>query len=274
MGDIGIQELTEIQIKQVIGLIHKHTGMTVSDNKKSLIQGRIRPRMRALGLTTFAEYINYLEKNSAETQEFINRITTNETSFFRTPRLWEYFRSTFLPEWISANKGKKLNIWSGAASSGEEIYSTAMTCLEVSKLNQGFDFGILGTDISTQVLKVAERGCYSGKTIEGLAKSNPELLKRYFASTGDGYEVLPAIRSKVRFVPHNLLGAQKQLFDVVFLRNVLIYFETVEQETILNHVADALPVGGKLFIGESESLTGLKTTFKFVAPLVYEKRPV
>jgi chemotaxis protein methyltransferase CheR len=272
MSVIDSHELSLVEVQELITLIHQYTGMTIGDSKKSLIQGRIRPRMRTLGLQAFNEYINYLKSHSSEIQEFINQITTNETSFFRTPRIWEYLEKVFLPEWKKSGGGKPLRIWSGAASSGEEIYSIAMTCCEWQKAHPGFEYSVLGTDISTQVLKVAEAGRYSGKSIEGLRKTYPHFLKKYFKETPEYCEVLPLLRSKVRFMQRNLLDAFDQHFDLVFLRNVLIYFERSEQQKILENAASTLPDGGRIILGESESLAGLETPFKFVSPLIYEKR--
>lgn len=271
MTSIGEQELTDQEVGDLIDLIYKFTGMTIAGSKRSLLQGRIRPRIRTLGLQSFSQYIDLVRNNKDEVQNFINQITTNETSFFRTPRVWNYFKSVFLPQWSAENKGKKLKIWSGAASSGEEIYSIAIQCHEHSLLFKDFDFHILGTDISTKVLGVAKAAQYAGKSIESLQKLHPEILKKYFVSEGGEFRIQLNLTNKVEFLVHNLLEPHKKSFDIVFLRNVLIYFDRSEQERILSHVANTLSERGKLIIGESESLTGLKTPFRFVEPLVYEK---
>jgi chemotaxis protein methyltransferase CheR len=272
MTDKSSEELTDIELKTIIQLVHKHTGMTMTTNKKSLLQGRLRPRMRTLGLTTFAEYIRYLSDHRDETQDFINRITTNETSFFRTSRVWDYFQNEFLPKWQKENKGKKLRIWSGASSTGEEIYTIGICCHEFTLKFADFDYSILGTDISTNVLNQAKKGLYNGKSIDNLKNSNQKVFEKYFKQNDGAFTVSETVRSKIQFAPHNLLFPQPSTFDLVFLRNVLIYFEGAEQEKILSNVSQSLVDRGQLILGESESLTGIKTNFQFIAPLVYENR--
>ncbi len=266
-------ELNSEELEMIVQLVYKHTGMTMSQNKKVLLQGRIRPRLRNLGLSSFSEYIKYLEKNKNEVQEFINQVTTNETAFFRTKRIWNFFQNEYLPDWTSKNPRKKLKIWSGAASSGEEIYTIAMCCAEFSKKVPTFDYSILGTDISTQVLKFAELGVYQGKSIDSIRNHSIDLFEKYFLKTNESeFQISNTLKQKVKFATHNLMHPQNSLFDLIFLRNVLIYFEPNEQEIILNYMSNALTPEGKIIIGESESLTGVKSRFRFFAAQIYENR--
>ncbi len=275
MDDISLpQEMTDLEMKSIVEHIHRFTGMSIASNKKTMMQSRIRPRLRALGLKSYAEYIVYLDKNRNEVQEFVNQITTNETSFFRTNRVWDFFQQDFLPKWHKANVGKKLKIWSGAASSGEEIYTIAMCCADFSSRSPGFDFHITGTDISTAVLSVAEKGYYQGKSIEGLKHAHPDHFAKYFSVKGEGFVVSPLVRQKVSFSTHNLMTINPNKFDLIFLRNVLIYFEPKDQEAILSNVGKSLIDDGTIILGESESLTGLATPFHFSSPQVYCKKAV
>ena len=270
---LEIQELDQITLEQMLKLVHKYTGITMNSSKKALLQGRLRPRVRDLGLHTYSDYIEYLSSHKEEVQEFVNIITTNETSFFRTQRVWDFFSNEYLPEWVSRNPGKTLNIWSAASSSGEEVYTIGISCEQFRQKHPGFDYQILGTDISTEVLKVGETGEYGGRSIENFKTNNRPLFDKFLIPTESRFKVAPEIRARIRFASHNLFTVpkQKEFFDIVFLRNVMIYFETLDQEKVLENISRAILPNGTLVIGESESLNNLKTSFIFKSPLIYEK---
>lgn len=266
-------ELDQKCLDRLIGLVHQHTGMTMNSGKKALLQGRLRPRLKKLGLKSFDEYINYLQSSKEEIQEFVNLVTTNETQFFRTPRIWEYFQKDFLPNWCEKNPGKTLKIWSGAASSGEEIYTIAICCEDFKNKNKNFQYSIVGTDISTQVLQEAEKALYSGRSIDNFRNLYPQLFEKYMKPVGEEFKVAAEIVAKVRFSPYNLLtpAKDKQAYDIIFLRNVLIYFTGHDQEIILKNIAEGLIPQGTLIIGESESLNSLDVPFSYKSPLIYQK---
>ncbi len=272
MDDAQFHELSELEMKELIELAHRHTGMTIAQNKKTMMQSRLRPRLRALGLHSYAEYIVYLGTHKQEVQAFVNQVTTNETSFFRTNRVWDYFQKEFLPNWLKKHPSQPLKIWSGAASSGEEIYTIAMCCMDFMAKNPGFEFHVLGTDISTAVLGVGEKGLYHGKSVDSLKEHHPQLFEKYFQANAEGYLVSPKLRQQVSFATHNLMTVHPNKFDLVFLRNVLIYFEPKEQEAILGNVSRSMSPEGQIILGESESLTGLHTPFQFLSPQVYGKK--
>lgn len=267
-----IHELDGVELEKVIKLVHKLTGISMGPNKKTLIQGRLRPRMRVLGLGSFDEYLEYVNANKSEVQEFINLVTTNETSFFRTQRVWEFFTKEYLPNWYKTNPKKTLKVWSGASSSGEEVYTIGICCEEFRAKNPDFNYQIMGTDISSDVLKVAECGEYSGRSIENFKTNNRPLFDKFMVQKGDIYCVHTDVKSKIRFGIHNLfsLPKEKEHYDIVFLRNVLIYFEPKDIEKVLMNISHGLIKKGVLIIGESESLSSLKTPFKYKLPLVYE----
>ncbi len=273
MNSIEQVDLESPTLELVLNLVHKLTGISMGVNKKTLIQGRLRPRIRKLGLESYAKYLDYLNSNKEEIQVFINLVTTNETSFFRTQRVWDYFNKDFLASWWAANPRKSLKIWSGASSSGEEVYTIGICCEEFKLKNPGFTYQILGSDISTEVLVIADRAEYLGRSIEAFKTSNRILFDRYMQPSGDMFKVHYEVKAKIRFEIHNLftLPKERNHFDIVFLRNVLIYFEPADIEKVLANLSKAIANQGILIIGESESLNSLKTNFKYKQPLVYEK---
>lgn len=267
-------DISEPDLKEMIALVYQHTGITMTDKKKSLLIRRLGTRLKALSLITFREYLSYLSSHPSEVNEFINRVTTNETFFFRTQRVWDYFSNDFLPQWYSRSRGKTLKIWSAASASGEEAYSIAMLCQEFRMKNPGFQFQITATDISIEVLGQAEKGIYDGRSMNDLKARFPQLVSKYFAEISpEVYQINSEIRSFVRLSVHNLFHEPKtkEAFDIVFLRNVMIYFKSEDQEKVLRNVFATLVSGGILILGESESLARFQTKYEFIAPLIYKK---
>lgn len=274
MKEIELEELGHASLEKILVLVHDLTGISMGTNKKTLLQGRLRPRVRKLGLASYDHYLAYLSAHKEEVQVFINLVTTNETYFFRTQRVWDYFSNVFLPKWTMENPNKVLNIWSGASSSGEEIYTIAICCEEYRTKNTELNYQITGTDISSDVLAVANLGEYSGRSIEAFKSSNRQLFDKYMIPKAESlFQVNAQVRSRIKFNLHNLFGPPnvRNFYDIIFLRNVMIYFDSKDQEQVLANIALGLRPGGTLIIGESESLTSLKTPFKYKLPLVYEK---
>lgn len=274
MKEIELEELGHASLEKILVLVHDLTGISMGTNKKTLLQGRLRPRVRKLGLPSYDHYLAYLSTHKEEVQVFINLVTTNETYFFRTQRVWDYFSNVFLPKWTMENPNKVLNIWSGASSSGEEIYTIAICCEEYRTKNTELNYQITGTDISSDVLAVANLGEYSGRSIEAFKSSNRQLFDKYMMpKTESLFQINAQVRSRIKFNLHNLFEPPKvrNFYDIIFLRNVMIYFDSKDQEQVLANIAQGLRPGGTLIIGESESLTSLKTPFKYKLPLVYEK---
>lgn len=274
MSSIDLEVLDQVSLEKFLALVYKLTGISMGTNKKTLIQGRLRPRIRTLQLSSYGQYLEYLNSHKDEVQEFVNLVTTNETSFFRTQRVWDYFIKDFLPKWTADNPQKTLKIWSGASSSGEEIYTIGICCEEHRLKNIGFNYQITGTDISSEVLAVADIGKYSGRSIESFKTSNRQLFDKYMEQVEGVFRIKSEIRSKIRFNIHNLfqLPMERKNYDIIFLRNVLIYFDPKDQEKVLSNISKALVTDGILVIGESESLNSLNTPFKYKLPLVYEKQ--
>jgi len=260
--------------RALLDKVRSHTGIHMADRKWTLLQGRLRRRLQALALNRYRDYLAVLEQRPDEVGAFINLVTTNETSFFRTPRIWDHFWQQLLPEWFRQHRGLTLQLWSAAASTGEEAYSMAMLCEEFRERHPAFKYQILATDIASQVLDVGKAGLYQGKSIEGLRRAKPELFAKYFQGSNEGYIVSPALRAHVVFREHHLHkrldGASR--FDITLLRNVLIYFDEEGQCNVLENVRRAMAPAGVLVIGESESLTRLNVGFDFEQPLIYRRR--
>ncbi|HTJ93166.1 MAG TPA: protein-glutamate O-methyltransferase CheR [Pararobbsia sp.] len=266
-------ELSPAELRKLLAMVYDHTGITMSERKRSLLQGRLRPRMRMLSMSGYGDYLQFVESHPPELPFFIDLVTTNETSFFRTPRVWTYFADTFLPAWQAAHPRETLNVWSAASSSGEEAWSIAMHADAMRLSTPHFDYRILGTDISNNVVTKARTGRYQGRSFEQLLASRPDLVARYFSADGDSWRVVGDLRARVQFERFNLLDTlpRERQFDIVFLRNVLIYFDAPTQQRIVANIVSTMRPGALLVLGESESLQRYDTGLRFEQPLFYRK---
>ena len=266
-------ELGSSTLDAMLDLVRRHTGIAMTERKRVLLEGRLRPRLRQLALGSYEQYLSLVQAGGAEVQEFINMVTTSDTRFFRTPAVWDYFFTQFLPQWRQAHRGQCLRIWSAAAASGEEAYSAAMLCQEFSRQHPDFRYRILASDISTDVLKTAVDGCYGGRSADLLRRSHPQLVARYFKASGAVLQIAPELTASIQFVGHNLLTplAPASPFDLIFLRNVLIYFDEENQTRVLEQAATAMAGDARLLLGEQESITRLNTAFVYEQAHVYRR---
>ncbi len=274
MSGDEIEILSDKCFLEYIYTIYSLTGITIGLNRKAMVQGRLRKRIKTVGLSSYDEYLNFLKKTPTEVPVFIDLVTTNETQFFRTPQIWEMIQNKIIPEWNAKNANKVFRIWSAASSSGEEAYSLAILCQEFKLKNPGFDYQILGTDISQDMISLCESACYSGRSIEAFRNQRNSYFVKYLNLRKDEtYEVVSELRSRVKFKCHNLFQPLKSSpkFDLILLRNVLIYFKQADQEKVLNNAFPLLEDDGFLIIGESESLTHICSPFEMVKPLIYRK---
>ena len=264
-------ELCDDNLTALIALVRQHTGIAMNEHKRVLLQGRLRPRLRALGIASWAGYIERLASDRNEVTSFIDSVTTNDTVFFRTPAVWEWFEHAFLPTFVAAGHGAPLRIWSAAAATGEEAYSLAMSCLEHQAHAPGLRFEILGTDISNAALATARAGEYRGRSVVRFEADRPTLFRKYLTRHGDGVKVAPDVAQHVSFDQHNLLGRPPMgaAFDLVMLRNVLIYFDGEHQQQVLAGARAAMRPDARLVLGEQESITRLHTEFTFEQAHVY-----
>lgn len=256
-------------------LAYEFTGIVLADHKKDMVYSRLARRLRVLGLETFSEYCKILEKDDpTEHSEFINAITTNLTAFFREGHHFEYMRTVVIPELIKKHpSGYKLRIWSCASSTGEEPYSIAMTVIE-SHVPRQWDVKILATDLDSNVLQKGKEAVYGYDRVEGIGEQR---IKKFFlhGSSGNSQRVMvkPMLRNLIAFKRLNLLEKwpMKMTYDIVFCRNVVIYFNKETQRKLFDNIANIMPVGGYLFIGHSESLTNICDRFELVGRTIYRK---
>lgn len=251
---------------------HLLTGIFLAPEKKVMLSGRLRRRILDLELQSYEEYYSFLCSSKEEEKNFVDVITTNETYFYRTPRVWDFFTNTYLKEFYKKYPQKTLRVWSGAASSGEEAHTLAIFCEQFKSQNPGFNYKIVGTDISEEILDKAKAGLYKGRAIERFRNAYPQLFKLYMkGDDNEGFKLVSSVKNNIEFKQHNLLGPTrlKEKFDLVFLRNVLIYFNNSDQEKALYHVSQCMNPDSILIIGESESLNRLNTPFMSLEPLVY-----
>lgn len=254
-------------------LSNDHSGIQVPDERFDMFYSRLSKRVRKLGLSNFKEYCQYLHNHhDNEFTDFINAITTNLTSFFREQHHFDYLRNVVIPELLVRNKStKQIRVWSAGCSTGEEPYSVAMTLLE--NLPAGWNTQILATDLDTNVLQTASDGIY---TQDRIADLSPDVLKRWFMrskSSPDYVKVKPELQEIIQFKQLNLMqdwGMQTP-FDVIFCRNVLIYFDRETKTTLAKRYAKMLASKSWLFIGHSESLNQICNEFELVATTSYRK---
>ena len=267
----GHAEIEAKTLKALIALVHHHTGIAMTERKSALLQGRLRPRLRALGLSVYEHYLALLQTDRSEVQVFINMVTTNDTIFFRTPHIWDYFCQEFLPAWCASHAGETFKVWSAAAASGEEAYSIAMLCDEFQEKHPAFKYQIIATDISTDTLAAAQAGVYAGRSVQRMQQAYPRLFSKYFSTHAKGYSIDSRLKSTITFAEHNLLGPlnMPHRFDLVFLRNVLIYFDEINQEKVVREVRKSMKDSAHLIVGESESLARLNTCYAYHMPLIY-----
>ncbi len=274
----GLLKLTDEEYTLIRNLIHHKFGIDLTEQKKSLIVGRLQKVLREKGLASFLEYYNYVtsDKTGEALGSLVNRISTNHTFFYREPDHFTFLLETALPELkrcIEKEGTKKLRIWCAGCSSGEEPYMLSMLVHDFLKLElKQWDVGILATDISNRVLTIAKAGVYAGENI----KSLPAHFKhRYFRSSEDGdWAVKDQIKDLILFRRFNLMRPQFPFsgkFHLVFCRNVMIYFDGPTRDALVNRFYDFTQPGGYFFIGHSETLGRKTRTYSYVKPAVYRR---
>jgi len=271
LGDDKEFLMTERDFDQISALALKHTGIVLGRHKANMVYGRIARRLRQLGYRTFAEYLSFLNDNFRdESTNFINLITTNLTSFFRESHHFDFLRDTVIPE-LKSKSDKQIRIWSSGCSIGQEAYTIAFTLAEAN-MSSSFDVKILATDLDSNVLNTGNQGIYPA---DSLMTVPDDIVEKYFEKnrSGNQVRVKKAMRELVHFKRLNLLEEwpMKGKFDVIFCRNVVIYFNRDTQKVLFNRFGDYLPTGGYLIIGHSESLNGLTDRFKPVGNTIYQK---
>jgi chemotaxis protein methyltransferase CheR len=256
-------------------LVKQLTGINLTDQKRELVYGRLSRRLRALNLTTFRDYRQILQEDSDELVNFCNAITTNLTSFFRENHHFEYLRdNVLLKRAQDANSTRRIRIWSSACSTGEEPYSIAMTVHEALSDVRRWDIKILATDLDSEVLNRAQRGVYGPDRVQGF---DPRRLDRFFSRAGDkgglAYRVNPDVSALITFKQLNLMHElpMKGPLDVIFCRNVVIYFDKDTQRELFARMAKLQRPGDLLFLGHSESLFKVSNDYALIGKTVYRR---
>jgi chemotaxis protein methyltransferase CheR len=270
---VAADDLTSAQFARVASLVRHVAGIDLRPGKEGLVRSRLASRLRALGIDSFDDYLARLDADAsgAELVLLLDAITTNKTSFFREPEHFRILQDEVLPDFAARTTG--LRVWSAGCSSGEEPYTTAIVLREALDARRFADARVLATDLSTRVLARAREGVYAE---ELLADVPPQLVARHFGPSGRGerlVRVADETRACVRFARLNLMSSwpMKGPFDVIFCRNVMIYFDKATQERLVNRFASLLAPGGWLFVGHSESLSGIDHPLRYVQPAVYQK---
>jgi chemotaxis protein methyltransferase CheR len=260
--------------------IRASCGIKLPPVKKTMLEGRLRKRLRALGIESFKRYCEFLFSPGGSQSEYIHMIdavTTNKTDFFREPDHFDCLSDRVLPELVHlCGLGKKLNVWSAACSTGEEPYTLAMVLSDFAKSCPGFDFSILATDISSAVLEKARLGIYPHDSVSPVPMA---LRKKYLLKSREKdkglVRIVPQLRNTVRFGRLNFLEEEYGINEpmaIVFCRNALIYFDRPTQEIIINRLSQHLMSGGYLFVGHSESLHGMDLPLVQTATTIYRKQ--
>jgi len=258
--------------RRIAELMHGAIGLSFAQSKKPLVSSRLAPRMQRLGLDDYEDYLALISGHSdaGEFQMAVDLLTTNETYFFREPAHYELLEAELV-----RTKPRTLAVWSAASSFGDEAFSTAMLLADMAQLGRiGSDWSVLGTDISDRVLRSATQAVYPQ---ERLRNVTPERLRRH-CLRGEGesdgmVQIHPRLRERVRFGQLNLCQPIEALgpFDVVFLRNVLIYFDTETKRDVVDRVLTQLRPGGLFFIGTAEGRVACKTPLQSLAPGAFRK---
>jgi len=277
-GKSSAADLSDREFDELRSIIKKLTGISLSDSKRQLVYRRVSGRLKALGIETFREYCDYLRSDSeGELEEFTNSITTNLTSFFREQHHFDYLVNTLLPEIMAgkASSGRRLRIWSAGCSTGEEAYSLAITLRESWPDLQKWDARILATDLDTEVLSTCRAGLYPAERVEKMPRKQRN--RWFLKSSVDGRQMIkvrPELRELITFKQLNLMEEwpMRGKFDVIFCRNVMIYFDKPTQKTLVERYAGLLENDGHLFVGHSESLFNVTDRFTLLGKTIYRKK--
>lgn len=269
--------LSDKEFGRLSSYIQGNYGIKMPPIKKTVLQGRLQKRLRKLDIPDFKTYVDFVFSKEGENEiiHMMDVVSTNKTDFYREPVHFELLEEEILPE-IFKKKGRgKINVWSAGCSSGEEPYTLAIVLNEFKLKNPGFDFQIICTDISTQMLQHGANAVYKEERIEVIPLN---LKKKYFLKSKDRdspqVRVVNELRNRVKFQRLNFMDNVYQInesFDIIFCRNALIYFERDNQEQVINKLCNKLVPDGYFFLGHSESITNMEVPLKGLIPTVFTK---
>ena len=269
--------MTDTEYRRIRDLARRFSGIKMSEDKRDLLMNRLARRLRECDVRTYTQYCDVLESNDSEVEQFTNAITTNLTSFFREQHHFDFLKQKLIPELLTRkHTDRVIRVWSAGCSTGEEPYSLAMTFREAVPEHAGYDVRILATDLDSDALARAKSGVYSNERIEGLSS---EQRKRWFLR-GKGannglVRVKPDLAQSISFRQLNLHGPWpfKGPIDIIFCRNVVIYFDKPTQKELFKRYAETLSPNGHLFIGHSESLFNVSNDFELLGNTIYRLNP-
>jgi chemotaxis protein methyltransferase CheR len=270
--------MTNGEFNTIGGFIQSEFGIKMPPAKKIMLQSRLTKRLRAMKMSSYRQYQEYLfspEGMEKELPFMIDAVTTNKTDFFREQAHFDLLYRTLLPEWFRETGGREIcNAWSAGCATGEEPYSLAMVLSEFARIQPSFTFEVTGTDVSREVVDKARQAIYPIKKTETIPA---EMRKRYLMISKDRQKqltrVVPEVRSRVSFCLLNLMKTFPcpREYDIIFCRNVIIYFERAVQEELFSKCCNCLKRNGYLFIGHSETLNGMRLPLRQIRPTVYQK---
>ncbi|HEX2974862.1 MAG TPA: protein-glutamate O-methyltransferase [Bacteroidales bacterium] len=271
--------MTDEDFSRLSSFVYNELGIKMPYPKKVMLQCRLQKRVNDLRLSSFTEYLEFVFSKEGQEEEMIKMIdlvTTNKTDFFREPSHFDYLRDIVLPELIESRPSRKtIRIWSAACSSGEEPYTIAIVLMDFLEKYPEADFEILGTDISMRILQRAALAIYTEYRVAGIPL---EMKRKYFLRSKTPAEktvrLIPEIRAKVSFQRMNLMDSYYDVdkdFDIIFCRNVLIYFDRPSQQSVINKLATSLRPDGHFFLGHSESITNMKVPLRQIKPTIFRK---
>jgi chemotaxis protein methyltransferase CheR len=267
---------TDVDFLALRALVKDMTGINLAESKRELVYGRVSRRLRALGLASFGAYRELLQSgDGSELVAFCNALTTNLTSFFRESHHFDYLRDEFLATRRDAGRrSERIRIWSSACSSGEEPYSIAMTIMETIPDWQKWDIMILATDLDSDILALAQRGCYNSDRVKGL---EPKRLARFFKESREGaertYQVIPELANLITFKQINLMHdlPMSGPIDAIFCRNVVIYFDKETQRALFTRISKLQRPGDLLLLGHSETLFKVSDDYALIGRTIYRR---
>jgi len=272
------RKMTDTDFDIISKIVTNELGIKMPPQKKTLLEARLFKRLKELNLDSYEKYIKHLTKNNNDNEEIttlIDLITTNKTDFFREPKHFDILVNESLNYFYNEIKKNSINIWSAGCSSGEEVYTIAMVIEDKIKIYPSMDYKILGTDISQRMINSAVSAVYNESKIADIPFSyKKKFLMKHKNNEIKNYRIVPELRAKTSFLKHNLMNENYNelgVFDIIFCRNVLIYFESDVQLEILEKLSYNLKSGGYLFLGHSETITKMNNIYKHVHPAVYRK---
>jgi chemotaxis protein methyltransferase CheR len=272
----GEFHFTDKDFERVTKLVGERTGIVLSSAKKQMVYSRLARRLRALGLQEFSKYLKMVQDDvNGELVNFVNAMTTNLTAFFREPHHFEYLANTTLPRVMKEKaRSRQIRIWSAGCSTGEEPYTIAQVVREVIPAGSGWDIQILATDLDSNVLRTAANGVYTEERVSGIS---PKRLRRWFMKGKGGNSGMVRVKNELRdlitFQQLNLMESWpiKGPFDIIFCRNVVIYFNKDTQRKLVSRYADMMTSDANLFLGHSESLFKVSDRFKLIGNTIYQR---